>query len=116
MQKEYKQKGFVYDKQEILEKMGKSSGIKKIDEEQFINLLKLVDIWIKTIGNDLIKGNIKVHPFKYKDKTGCDYCKYKSICKLDILQNKEKFNKLKDYDSDIIWEKIKEKIDSDLKK
>ncbi|MDD4688741.1 MAG: exodeoxyribonuclease V subunit gamma [Eubacteriales bacterium] len=38
---------------------------------------------IKEILGEMLHGSINIHPFRYSDKTGCDYCPYKTICKFD---------------------------------
>lgn len=60
---------------EISEK--KSSVISQKDFRELQNQVK--DI-IKQISYEILKGKIDIKPYNYKKKTGCDYCKYKTIC------------------------------------
>lgn len=60
---------------EISEK--KSSVISKKDFDEL--QLQVKDI-IKQISYEILKGKIDIKPYNYKKKTGCDYCKYKTIC------------------------------------
>lgn len=90
-------------------------GVSKLDKEHFDAILKLVNILAKEIGNDITQGNIKIYPYKYgknsSEKIGCQYCQYKSICKIDTLENNYKYNKLLNLENDDqIWEKISKKI------
>ena len=55
----------------------KSSVIKK---DEFIELQKKVKNIIKEISKEILRGRIEIKPYYYKKKTGCDYCKYKTIC------------------------------------
>lgn len=52
---------------------------------------KLQDYTIKTIkeiSKEIFSGNIEIKPFYKGKKTGCDYCKYKSICQFNSTSNK----------------------------
>ena len=60
---------------EISEK--KSSVISK---EDFAGLQVKVKEIIKEITREILKGKIDILPYNYKKKTGCDYCKYRTIC------------------------------------
>ncbi|MCR5608096.1 MAG: PD-(D/E)XK nuclease family protein, partial [Lachnospiraceae bacterium] len=39
-------------------------------------------------------GNIKANPYKYKGKTPCDYCKFRSICKFDVKLEGNNYKRL----------------------
>lgn len=56
----------------------RSSSIAKKDE--FDALQKAVKNTIRQISAEILSGNIDIKPYNYQKKTGCDYCKYKSIC------------------------------------
>ena len=58
--------------------IGKKS--KVISKEDFDALQKEVKKIIKEISQEILKGDININPYYYEKKTGCDYCKYKSIC------------------------------------
>lgn len=49
-------------------------------KEEFEALQKKVQVTIKEISSEILKGNIDIKPYSYNKKTGCDYCKYQSIC------------------------------------
>lgn len=51
-----------------------------INKTEFEALQKQVIKIIKEISTEILSGNINIMPYHYKDKTGCDYCKYKAIC------------------------------------
>lgn len=55
----------------------KSSVINKNDFDELQTKVK--DI-IKEISKEILKGKIDIKPYNYNGKTGCDYCKYKTIC------------------------------------
>ena len=49
-------------------------------KEEFEALQKNVKKTIKEISREILQGNIEIKPYNYQQKTGCDYCKYKSVC------------------------------------
>ncbi len=49
-------------------------------KEHFQELQKVVKDISKRISKEILKGKIDIKPYKDKNKTGCDYCKYKTIC------------------------------------
>lgn len=51
-----------------------------IDKKSFEDLQKQVKEIIKEISKEILRGKIDIKPYNYKKKTGCDYCKYKTIC------------------------------------
>lgn len=51
-----------------------------ISKENFDGLQKQVKEIIKEISKEILKGKIDIKPYNYNKKTGCDYCKYKTIC------------------------------------
>ena len=63
-----------------------------IEEQDFEKLQKQVKKIIKELSKEILDGNISIKPYYYRQKTGCDYCKYHSIC---MFNNNIKGN---DYD------------------
>lgn len=65
------------------------------NEDDFKKLNKFIDKKIIDCGNEIAKGNIAVKPYRYingnSTSSGCDYCSYKTICKIS-LKEKEKYN------------------------
>ncbi len=51
-----------------------------INKDDFDKLQAQVKDIIKEISKEILKGRIDIKPYYYKGKTGCDYCKYKTIC------------------------------------
>lgn len=51
-----------------------------ISKENFEKLQSQVKEIIKDISKEILKGKIDIKPYNYNKKTGCDYCKYKTIC------------------------------------
>ena len=49
-------------------------------KEEFNRLQRVVKETIKEISKEILKGKIDIKPYKYQKKTGCDYCKFRTIC------------------------------------
>ena len=84
------------------------SSLTLVNDAQFDILRNLVNIVSKEIGLKITNGNIKIFPYKFKDKKGCDYCPYSSICNIELLENN--FNNFKEIDKNEIWTLIEDKI------
>ena len=63
-----------------------------ITKENFENLQKQVKEIIKEISMEILKGKIDIKPYNYNKKTGCDYCKYKTICMFNTNIKGNEFN------------------------
>lgn len=72
---------------EISEKKSSVISKKNFDELQ----LQVKDI-IKQISYEILKGKIDIKPYNYKKKTGCDYCKYKTICMFNTNIKDNEYN------------------------
>lgn len=57
---------------------------KVLPQETFIGECKNVRNILKDIGEEIIKGNVKIKPNK-DIKGACDYCSYASVCRKNIL-------------------------------
>lgn len=66
----------------------------RISLDDFHTYMKASEDSIKAIGRYILDGNITPTPFKHGDKTGCDYCHYRSICNFDEKRNKHNGLKL----------------------
>lgn len=121
LQDEFNLKGIVLEDENVkkgFDKSGEKSkkGIKGVkssetlSKEQFSKLLSLANVVTKEISQEIITGDIKVYPYKYKTETGCSYCQYKDICNFDILEKDNKYNCFNAINENNIFEKIDEKL------
>ena len=63
----------------------KDGSIKKNDAtnlsaEEFKELGNKVIEIIKEISREILNGEIDIKPYNYNERTGCDFCHYKSVC------------------------------------
>ena len=56
---------------------------KGVTKEEFEIIRTYVKGLIKELCEDMLGGNIDIHPYKYKDKTPCTFCEYSAICQFD---------------------------------
>ncbi len=130
--KELKVNGLVNDKEEIVWSMDKNfkgeKGIKpsvKSDiipvetlktglysknssvasGKDFANMMKFTRNKLKELGNEIIAGKIPINPYQLGDRTACDYCTYKGICKYDGNLGYE-YRKLAKKDKEEVWREI----------
>lgn len=63
-----------------------------LDIEEF-NALREHSVNIaKQFGNEILKGCVAVKPYKYQEKTGCDYCSYSTICRFATIDKENCYN------------------------
>ena len=82
--KEFKMSGLVLNHEDILTDIKdstKKSGT--ISAKDFTRLLGHVTTLAKQTGQDILDGKIPIKPFKHGDKSPCDYCGHRTICKFD---------------------------------
>lgn len=82
----------------------KSSTIKKDD---FQNLTQKVKKIIKEISLEILNGKIDIKPYNYKKKTGCDYCKYKTICSFNTNIKDNEYWYLPNKEKELILEELR---------
>lgn len=75
-------------------------------KEEFETLQKTVKKTIKQISKEILSGDISIKPYNYNQKTGCDYCPYKSICMFNINVKGNDYNYIKRKTNDEIWEMV----------
>ena len=61
------------------------------NRDDFERLQKSVKEIIKEISKEILKGKIDIKPYKYQQATGCDYCKYRTICMFDPTRKDNKY-------------------------
>ncbi|MBN2222575.1 MAG: exodeoxyribonuclease V subunit gamma [Vallitaleaceae bacterium] len=87
-----------------------SKGISKstntIEAEDLELILAYVKKKVSLVGRRIHQGELKILPYRYEEKTACDYCQYQSICRFD-LTNGEEFRKIPKMERDVILEKMK---------
>lgn len=52
--------------------------------KRFARLADFVNGQLKTMGGEILDGNVAVNPYKQGNRTACDYCPYHSVCGFDL--------------------------------
>ena len=66
-----------------------------ISFNDFNELRKNVNKVIKELSREILSGKIDIKPYKYKQSTGCDYCKFKTICNFNPNFKENVYDKIK---------------------
>ncbi len=59
------------------------SHVMSTEEMQLVS--DYVSAKVRSIGREILDGNISLNPYKMKDKEACTYCAYKNVCGYDPL-------------------------------
>ena len=78
--------------------------------DEFALLLGYVDYILKSTGKDILAGNIKASPYRYKDKTACDYCSYRDLCGFDLTIDGYEFNDINVLDDSVLEDSMARRI------
>ena len=70
----------------------KKSEASNITAEEFKELEKKVNEIIKQISREILNGEIDIKPYNCNGRTGCDYCKYKSVCMFNTSIQGNEYN------------------------
>ena len=82
-----------------------------VNREDFERLTKKVKEIIKELSKEILEGSIDIKPYKYNQKTGCDYCSYKSICMFNTLFEGNDYYRIPKKEKELLLEEIREKYD-----
>ncbi len=82
-----------------------------VNKEDFERLTKKVKEIIKELSKEILEGSIDIKPYKYNQKTGCDYCSYKSICMFNTLFEGNDYYRIPKKEKELLLEEIREKYD-----
>jgi ATP-dependent helicase/nuclease subunit B len=86
--------------------LGKSSSL--ASDEDFSSLRNFVRKGLASTCERMLKGEIKIEPYKNQDMAACKYCLYSSVCKFDSTLEDNNYKVLKKRDNDEVWSLIKE--------
>lgn len=78
-----------------------------VSQNQLDALQKHIECLIAETGQKILAGEFTPHPYKYKSKSGCNYCRYGSICRFNAAE-KANYNKLPKISPSDIWQSIEE--------
>ncbi|MDO4523116.1 MAG: helicase-exonuclease AddAB subunit AddB [Eubacteriales bacterium] len=77
-----------------------------VTTEQFHQLTSFVHRKMTETGRRIMEGEIAPIPYERGGRTGCDYCIYRSICRLDRRIPGTGVHRLKEYPQEELWRRI----------
>ena len=82
-----------------------------VTKEEFKILQDYINITIKQIAKEILKGNVEIKPYNKKGKTPCEYCEYKTICGFNSKYKDNKYNYIEQKSKDDIILKMKNNLE-----
>ena len=61
---------------------------------------------IREVLDEMLHGKINIRPYRFGDRTGCDYCPYISICKFDTECKGNRFKNVKKYTAEEFYSNV----------
>lgn len=74
--------------------------------ERFAYLRRYVHEKVREAGQDILRGEIGVEPYKSGVRTACDYCPYHAVCGFDKKTSGYEYRRLKSKKTEEIWEEL----------
>lgn len=131
--KELKMKGLVLKDVNVIKKMDKEvsthsdiipAGISTrtgkvtqtssaLEKEDFQALLDHVRGLIEEIGGEILKGNVKIEPFKKGRNTSCKYCEFISICQFDSSFYENRYRYIRELKDSEVLDRIRKQFDGE---
>ena len=78
--------------------------------EQFNMLREYVRETIVKLCEEMLNGNIDIHPVKKSNNSCCDYCDFKAICQFDSTIKNNKYNTVVKKNKEDLWKLIENKV------
>ncbi len=75
---------------------------------QFDRLMKHVRGKMTEFAGEMISGNITAAPYRLGDRSGCDYCRFKSVCGFDNRIPGYSFRRMSAIDKEALWQELGE--------
>lgn len=72
--------------------------------EQFEIVTRHVRKLLYSLGEEMLKGNISISPYKRKRMTACAYCGYLSICQFDTKLSGNNYRNLHEKKDEEVWD------------
>lgn len=84
--------------------LGRSSAAATL--EQFENLKRHVRKLMAKFGEEMVKGNITISPYRRKRIASCSYCSFHSVCQFDTTIQGNRYRIINDCKDEEVWERI----------
>lgn len=81
-------------------------------KEQFAILSAYVNRKIRSLGKEILEGNVQVNPYQRKQETACGFCPYRGVCGFDERIPGYHFRNLPAFGKTDIWKHMEEQLDA----
>ena len=68
---------------------------KAVSEEEFAVMMQHAAGKVKSVHEQILKGEVEPRPYRNGQETGCDYCGYRNICGFDTRLNGYEYRKIR---------------------
>lgn len=89
--------------------LGKRSNV--VDTEKFEMMGRFVNQKISQAGKEILDGKVSILPYRMKEKTACDFCKFAGVCNFDTKLPGNKYQEFKNMSEDEVWSAIKQDLE-----
>lgn len=77
--------------------------------EQFELLMAHTRRKMTECGNQILAGEISDRPYSFENRSGCDYCEYRSVCGRENKQQKNGVRRMENMSDEEVWEVLDER-------
>jgi ATP-dependent helicase/nuclease subunit B len=74
--------------------------------DQFKHLQEYVEKVLQEIGEEIISGKVRISPYRYKGKSPCQFCTYRSVCRFDPGVVGQEYRNLPEKGLNEVWYEI----------
>lgn len=68
---------------------------KAVSEEEFAVMMQHAVGKVKSVHEQILKGEVEPRPYRNRQETGCDYCGYRNICGFDTRLNGYEYRRIR---------------------
>jgi len=87
---------------------------KGIPEQDFHTLTEFVYRKLEAEAEEILEGNTKAAPYRYKKGTPCDYCTYRTVCGFDNRLPEFSYRDLKEMSKEELWEEFRKESHGEI--
>ncbi|MCI8371317.1 MAG: helicase-exonuclease AddAB subunit AddB [Lachnospiraceae bacterium] len=115
MDRTFEEEGAVYESKVIPVSRKKdgtlSARSKTVSEEEFQVMMEYASQKMRSMGEEILSGDIQINPYMDHELTSCSYCGYRSICMQERNGQPQEFRKLEKLNDSEIYARMKESIE-----
>ncbi|HHZ16070.1 MAG TPA: helicase-exonuclease AddAB subunit AddB [Clostridia bacterium] len=74
--------------------------------EKFNLLCRQVEKHFLRVGEEIMAGQVSIHPYRYRGRTPCSYCPYATVCRFDLTIPGCAYRQLSEKEPAVMWEEM----------